>query len=64
MYFAWYIISTHVSSGPASSVGIATEYGLAHPASCTIGSGSFPGVKRPGHGADDPPSPSAEVENE
>jgi hypothetical protein len=26
--------------------------------------GSFPGVKRPGRGADHPPSPSAEVENE
>jgi hypothetical protein len=27
----------------------------AHPASCTKGTGSFPGVKRPGRGAD--PSP-------
>jgi hypothetical protein len=33
----------------------------AHPASCTMGTGSFPGVKRPGHGADHPPLPSAEV---
>ena len=24
----------------------------AHPASCTTGTGSFPGVKRPGRGAD------------
>ena len=54
-------------SGPGSSVGIATSYGLdgpgiesrwgarfsapvktgpgSHPASCTIGTGSFPGVK-------------------
>jgi hypothetical protein len=24
----------------------------AHPASCTMGTGSFPGVKRPGRGAD------------
>jgi len=54
-------------SGPGSSVGIATGYGLdgpgiesrwgarfstpvqtdpgAHPASCTMGTGSFPGVK-------------------
>jgi len=46
--------------GPGSSVGIATDYGLdsprsnpggdeidpgAHPASCKIGTGSFPGVK-------------------
>ena len=27
----------------------------AHPASCTMGTGSFPGVKRPGRGADPPP---------
>ena len=27
----------------------------AYPASCTIGTGSFPGVKRPGRGADYPP---------
>ena len=54
------------NSGPGSSVGIATDYGLdgpgsnpgwdeifrpvqtgpgAHPASCTMGTGSFPGVK-------------------
>jgi hypothetical protein len=70
-------------SGPGSSVGIATGYGLdgpgirgarifahvqtgpgAHQASCAMGTGSFPGVKRPGRGADHPPSPSAEVENE
>jgi hypothetical protein len=43
----------HVQTGPA-----------AHPASCTVGTGSFPGVKRPGCGADDPPPPSVEVENE
>jgi hypothetical protein len=36
----------------------------AHPASCTMGTGYFPGVKRPGRGADHPPPPSAEVENE
>ena len=28
---------------------------------CTMGSGSFPEVKRPGRGADHPPSSSAEV---
>jgi hypothetical protein len=33
----------------------------AHPASCTIGTGSFPGVKRPGHGVDHPSQSSAEV---
>jgi hypothetical protein len=27
------------------------------PASCTMGTGSFPGVKRPGRGADHPPLP-------
>jgi len=26
-----------------------------HPASCTMGTGSFPGVKRPGRGVDHPP---------
>jgi hypothetical protein len=33
----------------------------AHPASCTMGTGSFPGVKRPGRGIDHPPPSSAEV---
>jgi hypothetical protein len=33
----------------------------AHPASCTMGTGYFPGVKRPGRGADHPPPSSAEV---
>jgi len=33
----------------------------AHPASCTMGSGSFPGVKRPGRGVDRLPQSSAEV---
>jgi hypothetical protein len=42
----------HVQTGPG-----------AHPASCTISTGSFSGVKRPGRGADHPPPPSAEVEN-
>jgi len=32
-----------------------------HPASCTMGTGSFPGVKRPGRGVDHPPTSSAEV---
>src|SRR5215468_2552293 len=35
---------THVRTGPG-----------AHPASCTMGTGSFLGVKRLGHGADHPP---------
>jgi hypothetical protein len=29
----------------------------AHPASYTVGTGSFPGVKRPGRGVDHPPTP-------
>ena len=33
----------------------------AHPASYTMGTGSFPGVKRPERGVDHPPSSSAEV---
>ena len=33
----------------------------AHPTSCTMGAGSFPGVERPGCGADHPPPSSAEV---
>jgi hypothetical protein len=33
----------------------------AHPASYTMGTGSFLGVKRPGRGVDHPPSSSAEV---
>jgi hypothetical protein len=37
---------------------------LGHPASCIMGTGSFPGVNRPGRGAGQPHPPSAEVENE
>jgi hypothetical protein len=33
----------------------------AYPASCTMGTGSFPGVKRPGRGVDHPLPYSAEV---
>jgi len=33
-----------------------------HPDSYTMGTGSFPGVKRQGHGVDQPPPSSAEVE--
>jgi hypothetical protein len=36
----------------------------AHPASGTMGTGSFPGINRPGRGADHPSPSSAEVENE
>jgi len=34
----------------------------AHPASYTMDTGSFPGVKRPGRGIDHPPPSRAEVE--
>jgi len=34
---------------------------VAHPASCTMGTESFQGVKRPGRGVDHPPPSSAEV---
>ena len=34
----------------------------AHTASYTMGTGSFPGVKRPGRGVEHPPPYSAEVE--
>jgi hypothetical protein len=43
----------HILTGPA-----------AHPASCTMGTGSFPEVKRPGRGADHLPPSSAEVKKE
>jgi hypothetical protein len=33
----------------------------AYPTSYTMGTGSFPGVKRPGRGLDHPPTSSAEV---
>jgi len=33
----------------------------AHPASYTMGTGSFPGVKQPGRGTDHPPPTSTEV---
>ena len=43
-------ISAPVQTGPG-----------AYPASCTVGTGSFPGVKQPGRGVDHPPPSSAEV---
>jgi hypothetical protein len=75
-----YFWSVLKSSGPGSSVGTVTAYGLdgpgiesrwgarfsapvqtgpeAHPASCTMGTGSFPG-----RDADPSPPSSAEVKN-
>jgi hypothetical protein len=46
--------------GAKFSAPIQTDPG-AHPASCTMGTGSFPEVKRPGRGVDHPPPSSAEV---
>ena len=43
------IFSADVQTGPG-----------AYPASCTMGTGSFPGVKRPGRDVDHPPSSSVE----
>ena len=43
-----------VRGGARFSASVQTGPG-AHPASCTMGTGSFPGVKRPGRGADHPP---------
>jgi hypothetical protein len=47
------VIFTHGQTGPG-----------AHPVSCTMDTGSFPGLKRSGRGVDHPPPPSAEVESE
>jgi hypothetical protein len=43
----------HVHAGPET-----------HPVSCAMGTGSFPGVKWPGRGADHPPPASAPVKQE
>jgi len=48
-------------AGERFSASVQTGFG-AHPASCTICTGSFPpGLKRPGRGVDDPPIYSVEV---
>jgi hypothetical protein len=43
----------HIQTGPG-----------AHPASCAVATGSYPGVKWPGRGAHHPPPSSAKVTNE
>jgi hypothetical protein len=43
---------------------VSPDWPWAPPPDCTMGTGSFPGVEMPGRGADHPPPPSAEVENE
>jgi hypothetical protein len=57
------MVQKKIPVGPRFFAQVQTGLG-AHPASCTMGTGSFPGVKRPGRGADHPPPPSAEVVNE
>ena len=47
--------------GASFSVPVQTGPG-AHPASCTMGTGPFPGVKQPGRDVDHPPPSSDEVE--
>jgi len=46
--------------GGEISAPVQTDPG-AHPASCTMGTWSFLGVKLPGHGVDHPPPSSAKV---
>ena len=46
--------------GARFSVPVQTDP-VSHPTSYTMGTGSFPGIKRPGRGVDHPPSSSAEV---
>jgi hypothetical protein len=75
----YFYVCMGIMRGTGSSVSIATGYGLDdpgiesrwgliffvhHQASCTLGTGSFSGVKRPGRGADHPAPLSTEVENE
>jgi hypothetical protein len=49
----WGLFFAHVKTGTG-----------AHPTSCTIGTGSFRGINRQRRGANHPPLPNAEVENE
>jgi len=54
-------VYTRIPVGERISAPVQTGPG-AHPASCTLDTGSFPGVKRPGRGVDHPPPSSAEDE--
>jgi hypothetical protein len=59
--FQYRTVERHrIPVGERISAPVRTDPG-AHPASYTMGTGSFPGVKRPGRSADHPPTPSAEV---
>ena len=59
------IVTCHVLDGPGLNPGggdtpVPTGPWF-HPASHTMGTGSFPGLKRPGHGIDHPPPSSIKV---
>ena len=56
----WTVLGSNPGGGARFSAPIRTGPG-AHPASYTMGTGSFPGVKQPGRGVDHPPPSSAEV---
>ena len=56
----WTVRGSNAGGGATFSVSVQTGPG-AHPASNTMGTGSFPGVQRPGRGVDHPPPFSAEV---
>ena len=53
-YYYYYWSAIEYRWGARFSARIQTGSG-AHPASYTMGTGSFPGVKRPGRGVDHPP---------
>jgi hypothetical protein len=58
--FGWTVRGSKPDGGTKFSAPVKTGLG-AHPASYTMGTGSLPGVKRPGRGVDHPPPSSAEV---
>jgi hypothetical protein len=57
----FYIKKISVGAIFSASVQTGSE---AYPASCTTGTGSFPGVKRPGRGVDHPPLLSLRLKKE
>jgi len=50
----WTVRESNPAGGARFSASVQTGPG-AHPASYTVGTGSFPGVKRPGRGVHHPP---------
>ena len=57
---SWTVRGSIPSGGARFSAPVQTSFG-AYPASCTMGTGSFPGGKRLGRDVDHPPPSSAEV---